>query len=149
MAKNSDLARFITQLLPNTIKNGGAGTHRALLVFHTGVLLDFIAKSKDLNEETTAFLLANSLEILQSEPSEAKPALSQEAVLASFLVLAGLSQKCHLTKRATKTILMAIAPCAERVSTKQLVRTLVCICAPQDELDKLPRNIVAAAVKKP
>lgn len=84
MEKNPDLARFITMLLPNTTKNGGAGMHRVLLVFHTGVLLDFIAKSKGLNEGTTALLLAASLDVLQSEPSEAqKPNSSflQEAVV--------------------------------------------------------------------
>ena len=89
MTKNSDLARFVSQLLPNTVKNGGAGIHRALLVFHTGVLLDFIATSKELNEGTTTFLLAASLDILQEEPSEVQKAnasLLQEAVVCVSLL---------------------------------------------------------------
>ncbi|KZT68072.1 hypothetical protein DAEQUDRAFT_348588 [Daedalea quercina L-15889] len=151
MLKNSDLARFITHLLPNTLKNGGAGMHKALVIFHAGVLLDFIARSQDLNEGTTAFLLSASLELLQIEPNEAQQAngsLLQEAMLASLLVLAALSQKCHLTPKAVKTILNAIAACAERISSKQLVRTLVCLCGTQDELEKLPRALVSAALKK-
>ncbi|KAH9837712.1 armadillo-type protein [Rhodofomes roseus] len=151
MRKHSDLARFITNLLPNTLKNGGAGTHKALVIFHTGVLLDFIAKSQVLDEGTTAFLLAASLEVLQIEPSEAGKAngsLLQEAGLSSLLVLAALSNKCYLTQKALKTILNAVATCAERISAKQLVRTLACLCAPQDESEKLPRALLSAALKK-
>lgn len=87
MTKNSDLARFVAQLLPNTLKNGGAGMHRALLVFHTGVLLNFIATAKELNEGTTAFLLAASLDVLQTEPSEVQKtnaSLFQEAVVRTY-----------------------------------------------------------------
>lgn len=88
MTKNPDLARFVSQLLPNAIKNGGAGMHRALLVFHAGVLLDFIATSKELNEGTTALLLAASLDVLQAEPGEVQKAntsLLQEAVVRTHL----------------------------------------------------------------
>lgn len=87
MLKNSDIARIITNLLPSTLKNGGAGTHKALVIFHTGVLLDFIARSQELDEGTTAFLLAASLEVLQIEPSEAGKAngsLLQESAVSKL-----------------------------------------------------------------
>ena len=88
MTKNPDLARFVAQLLPNAIKNGGAGMHRALLVFHAGALLDFIATSKELNEGTTTLLLAASLDVLQAEPGEVQKtntSLLQEAVVRTHL----------------------------------------------------------------
>ncbi|KAH9921142.1 uncharacterized protein B0H18DRAFT_1086220 [Fomitopsis serialis] len=107
MLKNPDLARFIAIYSP-------ANSETALMIFHTGVLLDFIARSQDLNEGTTAFLLAASLTYCKS----------------------------------SQTILNAIASCAERISAKQLVRTLACLCGPQDELEKLPRALVTAMLKK-
>ena len=68
---------------------------------------------------------------------------------SSYLILAAISQKTRLTSKASKTILAAIVGCAERVSPKQLVRTLVSICAPQDQLEKLPGSVVKAVVAIP
>ncbi len=39
-------------------------------------------------------------------------------------------------------MLAAVVDCASRVSPKQLVRTLVSVCATQDPLDKLPGSVV-------
>ena len=89
---------------------------------------------------------------------EAKPALLQETIvrppfsrllhsahryqLGSFLILAALSQKNHLTTKAVKSLLTTVAGCADLVTPKQLVRTLVTICAPQVVLEKLPNSVV-------
>jgi U3 small nucleolar RNA-associated protein 10 len=63
MLRNSDLARFVTSLLPSAIKGGYA--HRALLAFNAASLHDFIVHSKVLDEGTVAYLLPALLEPLQ------------------------------------------------------------------------------------
>lgn len=64
MIQNSDVARFVTSLLPNAIK--GAFVHRALVAFNAACLHDFILGSKTLNEGTLAHLLPALLEPLQT-----------------------------------------------------------------------------------
>ncbi|OCH90866.1 hypothetical protein OBBRIDRAFT_729952 [Obba rivulosa] len=150
MTKNSDLARFVSSLLPDSLKSGGEGTHRALIAFHTGVLLDFIAKSQALNEGTVTHLLPASMEPLRfvgGSDLKIKANLVQETILGCYLLLAALSQKCHLSTKALRAILSSVASCVERVSAKQYVRTLVAISAPQDELAELPRNVISSLIK--
>jgi len=69
MSKNSDVARFITSLLPDAIRGGGY-THHTLLAFNAACLHDFIVHSKTLDEGTLAFLLSALLEPLLSRSSE-------------------------------------------------------------------------------
>ncbi|KAI0920552.1 hypothetical protein AcV5_010550 [Taiwanofungus camphoratus] len=145
MLKNSDFSRFVANLLPAALREGGTGAYRGLVAFHTSILLDFIAKNEGLDEGTAAFLLPASMEALQIKPgaeSRTKAVILQESILGSFLVLAALSQKCHFSSKALKAILSAVTRCAGHVTVKQLVRTLLCICAPQDELEKLPRGLI-------
>lgn len=71
MLRNTELARFVTSLLPRAIKNGFS--HRVLLAFNAATLHEFITRSKVLDEGTIAYLLPALLEPLQqnlSIPSE-------------------------------------------------------------------------------
>ena len=69
--------------------------------------------------------------------------------LGSLLILAAISQKTHLTSKAVKSLLVAVTECVERVTPKQLVRTLVSICAPQDQVEKLPGSVVKTLIGLP
>ena len=64
-------------------------------------------------------------------------------------MLAAISQKAHLTTKAVKSIMAAIVNSAARVSSKQLVRTLVSVCATQEQLDKLPGSVVKGLLAVP
>ncbi|KAI1789700.1 hypothetical protein LXA43DRAFT_1019967 [Ganoderma leucocontextum] len=152
LVSKPEVARFAAAILPATLRDHAAGVHRALIAFHAGVFLEYIANAKALDENVMTFLLPAAMEPLQSASdsrSEVKPALLHESILGSYLILAAISQKARLTAKATKTILTAIVECAERVSPKQLVRTLVSICAPQDELEKLSSSLVKTLVAIP
>ncbi|PCH43122.1 hypothetical protein WOLCODRAFT_121527 [Wolfiporia cocos MD-104 SS10] len=152
MMKNTDLARFVSGLLPRILQEGGAGAHKTLVIFHTGVLLNYIARSKELDEGTMAHLLPAAMEPLQlgaDVEAKIKPAIIQESILGSLLILAAMSQKAFLTQKALKAVLTSVASRADRISAKQLVRSLLCILAPQDELEKLPRVLIASILSKP
>ncbi|TBU55148.1 armadillo-type protein [Dichomitus squalens] len=152
MITKPEVARFVSSVFPTILKEHGAGVHRALIAFHTGVLLEYVAKSKTLDENAMALLLPAAMEPVESASSaqsEVKHALLQESILGSYLILAAISQKARLTSKATKTILAAVVGCAERVSPKQLTRTLVSICAPQDQLEKLSGRVVKTIVAIP
>ncbi|KAH9943771.1 hypothetical protein B0H21DRAFT_877669 [Amylocystis lapponica] len=145
MLKNADLARFVSDLLPAALKEGGAGSHRTLVAFHTGTLLDFIARQQSLDEGTAAYVLPAAMDPLSINPDadpQFKSANVQEYLLGSFLLLAALAQKCSLSAKALKGIASAVSSCADRVSPKQCVRVLLAILAPQNELEKLPRGVV-------
>ncbi|PIL25975.1 hypothetical protein GSI_11729 [Ganoderma sinense ZZ0214-1] len=147
-----EVARFAAAILPATLRDYAAGVHRALIAFHAGVLLEYIAKAKALDENVMTFLLPAAMEPLQSASeshSEVRPALLHESILGGYLILAAISQRTRLTSKATKTILGAIVECAERVSPKQLVRTLVSVCAPQDQLEKLSGSLVKVLIAIP
>ena len=162
MITTPEVTRLVVGILPDVLQKHSGGLHRALIAFHAGVLLEYVAKCKVLDENAMAVLLPAAMETLQS-PSQTdglvKPALLHEMIvrltlvcnrgailtcpqLGSFLVLAAISQKTHLTSKGVKSILVAIAGCAERVSPKQLVRTLVSVCASQDQLEKMPGAVV-------
>ncbi|KAI0712775.1 armadillo-type protein [Cerioporus squamosus] len=152
MLSKPEVARLVTKILPSVLKDCSAGLHRALIAFHTGVLLEYIAKCKALDENAMALLLPAAMEPLESasaEDSPGKPALLHELILGSYLVLAAISQKTHLTSKAVKSMLAAIMGTASRVSSKQLVRTLVSVCATQDQLDKLPASVVKGLLAIP
>lgn len=58
--------------------------HRALIAFHTGALLEYVAKVKLLDENIMAFLLPAAMEPLQDAAdveSEVRPALLQETIV--------------------------------------------------------------------
>lgn len=84
MLKTLEVARFVSRILPTTLQSHCAGVHRALIAFHTGLLLDFVARSKALDENAMAVLLPAALEPLQtaSNPDAAvKATLLQESIV--------------------------------------------------------------------
>lgn len=88
MLKNSDFSRFVANLLPAALREGGTGAYRGLVAFHTSILLDFIAKNEGLDEGTAAFLLPASMEALQIKPgaeSRTKAVILQESIVRSTL----------------------------------------------------------------
>ncbi|KAA1474189.1 hypothetical protein DENSPDRAFT_781033 [Dentipellis sp. KUC8613] len=134
MLRSPDLSRFVAALLPNALKKGKGYAHHTLIAFHTGTLLDFIARSKTLDDAVLAFLLPAMLEPLQAEAPE------KEVILANYVLICALSQKCTFTSPALKTILGSMASCASRVVTKQFVHAAVAVLNPQEPLKKLSNS---------
>jgi U3 small nucleolar RNA-associated protein 10 len=62
MLKDSDLARFVTSLLPTAMKKGLV--HRTIIAFNAATLHDFIKRSKSIDEGTLAHILPALLEPL-------------------------------------------------------------------------------------
>jgi U3 small nucleolar RNA-associated protein 10 len=83
MLRNSDVARFISSLLPDAIKDGHM--HRTLVIFHAATLHDYITSSQSLNEGTVAFLLPAILQPLQAQNGKfgSKDSIVSPIVLAS------------------------------------------------------------------
>lgn len=55
MVKNRDLARFIFNLLPESLE--GDWSHHTLVGFTAGVAVEYIARQKRMKEDTLAFVL--------------------------------------------------------------------------------------------
>ncbi|TFY70773.1 hypothetical protein EVG20_g2223 [Dentipellis fragilis] len=143
MLRSPDLSRFVAALLPNALKKGKGYTHHTLIAFHAGTLLDFIARSKTLDDAVLAFLLPAMLEPLQAELPE------KEVVLANYILLCALSQKCTFTPSALKTIMGSMASCASCVVTKQFVHAAVAVLSPQEPLKKLSNSAVEKVLALP
>jgi hypothetical protein len=77
MLANTDVARFVTALLPNAIKNGYA--HRTLVAFNATNLHDYITRSIVLDQGLLAFLLPALLEPLHETSS------SKDCIVSAFL----------------------------------------------------------------
>ena len=93
MLSKSEVARLATGILPSVLKVHGAGMHRALIAFHTGVLLEYVAKCKALDENAMALLLPAAMEPLESasaEDSTVKPALLHELIVSCPLTSCGV-----------------------------------------------------------
>ena len=61
--------------------------HRALIAFHAGILLEYTAKAKALDENVMMFLLPAAMEPLQSasDPQgKVKPALLHESIVSTL-----------------------------------------------------------------
>ncbi|KAH9920883.1 armadillo-type protein [Epithele typhae] len=145
MVTKPEVVHFTAGILPVVLKDHSSGMHRALIAFHTGSLLEYIAKAKTLDENTMTVLLpaaVDPLQIASGTEQVVRPAVMQEVVLGSYLVLAALSQKTRLIPKAVKTLLTTVCDCSERVSGKHLIRTLVSFCAPQEMLENIPSGVV-------
>jgi U3 small nucleolar RNA-associated protein 10 len=163
MLRNPDASRSITSLLPNAIKGGYA--HRTLLAFNAASLHDFILRSKTLDAGTVAYLLPALLEPLQNHSSEVNFSLKDSIVrsfsstrhacsgnfpqLGSYILLSALSQKCHLTPKAVKAIIGAMAGCAHQVETRQFINAAISVCEPQAELDHFSNSTVKHILRLP
>ena len=93
MLSKPAVARLATGILPSILKDHGAGMHRALIAFHTGVLLEYVAKCKALDENAMTLLLPAAMEPLESasaEDSLVKPALLHELIVSCPLTSCGV-----------------------------------------------------------
>ncbi|KDQ54552.1 hypothetical protein JAAARDRAFT_135194 [Jaapia argillacea MUCL 33604] len=146
MLRNVDLARFATSLLSHSLKNGHC--HRTLVVFHTSVVLDYIVRSKHLDEGTMAFLLPSILEPLQQSAS-VKSSLQKDVVLGNYVVLSALSQKCTFSPSALNTILYIMTSTAHQVAPKQYLHAAISVCSPQQELEELSGSVIEGVLSLP
>ncbi|KAK0216141.1 armadillo-type protein [Armillaria fumosa] len=143
MFTNSDVSRFIANLLPAATKGGYS--HRSLLAFNAAALHDFMLHSKVLDDGTLAYLLPALLEPLQ-HPSQFP---TKDTILGSYILLSTLSHKCSFTAAAQKAIVMAMSSCANLVSSKQFVSAVVSVCEGQDGMDDLPDGVVKTILSLP
>ncbi|KAF8797612.1 hypothetical protein BYT27DRAFT_7204423 [Phlegmacium glaucopus] len=143
MLKNTELARFVTSLLPTAIKNGFS--HRVLLAFNAAALHEFITRSKVLDEGTMAYLLPALLEPLQQKSSTP----SQDSILGSYILLVALSQKYQFSTSTLKVIVSTMVACAHMVRGDQLISSLVAMCDSQDELERLSDKTLKAILRIP
>lgn len=156
MLKDSDLARFVSSLLPTAMKRGFV--HRTIIAFNAATMHDFIKRSKSINEGTLAHILPALLEPLhQSQKKTVKDAvvrclghnpvlviqmIDDPQQLGSYILLASLSQKCKFSPAALQVVVGEIVSAFHLVRPDQLVQTLVAVCGPQDVLEKLPGEVV-------
>ncbi|KAG7447396.1 uncharacterized protein BT62DRAFT_967377 [Guyanagaster necrorhizus] len=136
MLKNSDVSRFIVNLLPAAIKGGYS--HRSLLAFNAASLHDYMMHSKTLDDGTLAYLLPAFLKPLQNHSE--LPA--KDAILGSYILLSTLSHRCSFTAAAQKAIVVAMSSCAERVSSRQFISAVVSVCEGQDGMEDIPDSTV-------
>ncbi|KAH8833345.1 armadillo-type protein [Flagelloscypha sp. PMI_526] len=126
MLKNTDVTRFIINLLPDNLKKkSGPPPHRTLLAFNLSCLHDFISRSKRLDEGTMVALLPALLEPMQNVDAP------RDALLGSYILLTVLSQKCDLSEVALKAIIAAMSSCAVRVTTRQFFSAAIAVASPQ------------------
>ena len=88
MLSKPEAARLASSILPVTLKHHPTAMHRALIAFHAGVLLEYIAKVKVVDENITTFLLPAAMEPLESASapeSSVRPALLQETIVRAHL----------------------------------------------------------------
>jgi U3 small nucleolar RNA-associated protein 10 len=67
--------------------------------------------------------------------------------LGSYILLASLSQKCEMSPSALKVIVGAVASCAEVVRGDQFVSSVIAICEPQPELERLTAATLKAILR--
>lgn len=63
MVQDTDLARFVSSLLPNA--HQGGYSHRALLAFNIGVMHQYIIRCKILDEAVMGFVMSALVESLK------------------------------------------------------------------------------------
>ncbi|KAF8654764.1 hypothetical protein AX16_003419 [Volvariella volvacea WC 439] len=140
MASNSDVARFITSLLPNALSLGVV--HRTLITFNAAVLHGFVSRSKNLDESTVAYLLPAILKPLTCDGVQTK-----SIVLGAYVLLAGLSQKCKLQIKALHVVINAMTSHAQTVSVYQYLTALVAVCQSQTLLDSFSDTTMEAMLQ--
>jgi len=159
MVQDTDLARFVSSLLPNAHKGGYS--HRVLLAFNIGVMHEYMVKCKVLDEGIVTFVVSALVEVLKggsdvnvvvcgflpSFPSLFSFVMTLQ--LGSYVLLSTLSQKCRLSPKATKAIIGAMAESAPRVSTGQFIKAAVAVCEAQEEVDELGDGVLKKVLKLP
>ena len=145
MLKNTDVARFISSLLPSALKHNRV--HRALVTFNAACINDFISQSKVLDEGTVAFLLPALLEPLQVDqefvtecvvcvPSATYILMLTAFQLGAYFLLSRFSQKVEISVLAIKPIVGAMAGAAPYVPTRQFLTAIIAILLPQERQER-------------
>lgn len=161
MLRNVDLTRFVASILPDSVKSGYS--HRTLAAFHTSTLLEFISRNKSMDEETLAIILPSLLETLQSNlktPNAKDPTVSIThqcstlnsfcTQLSSYILLSALSQKSKFSQKALRSIVSAVAKSVEDgFDTADAMNTLLSICAPQAQLERVPSSVIKVLLASP
>ncbi|KAG8215319.1 hypothetical protein J3R82DRAFT_8910 [Butyriboletus roseoflavus] len=138
MVSDTDVARFIANLLPNAVKC--SHLHRTLLAFHAATMHDYISTAPALDDGILAFIVPSLLTPLQSSQKDANVALG------SFVLLCTLSQRVNLKPLALAAIISAMTAQVRgargsgkgSVSTAQFVKTAVVICSSQENVREFP-----------
>ncbi|KAG9310969.1 hypothetical protein JVU11DRAFT_8847 [Chiua virens] len=138
MVSNTDVARFVSSILPTAIKC--SHSHRTLLAFHVATMHDYISTVTSLDDGVLAFILPSLLTPLQTSQKDAN------VVLGSFALLCTLSQRVNLKPAAVSAIISALTTQVRgargsgkgTVSTAQFVKTAVAICSSQEDVQGFP-----------
>ncbi|KAE9407069.1 hypothetical protein BT96DRAFT_987019 [Gymnopus androsaceus JB14] len=162
MFRYGDVARLVVGLLGEAMKGQKDGSFsrgkffKTLIAFWAATMHDFVLAhgsngSKGMSEGTSALIFAAVMEPLSIIPklkakahsksgkSKKYESTERDIVLTSYILLAAISSKVpqSLTPAAMKviftTMLGAAAP-GSGIGARQLVNTLVAVCATQDEL---------------
>ncbi|KAH7920221.1 hypothetical protein BV22DRAFT_1199044 [Leucogyrophana mollusca] len=136
MISNSDVARFVSSLLPDAIR--GAYSHRALLGFSTATMHDYLSSHSRFDEGTLAFVLPALMGPLQALHGDLN------TTLGSYVLLSTLSHKTPLSSAAVSAIITTMANAAAhrgkqpasmggQVPAAHFVKAAVAICSPQED----------------
>jgi U3 small nucleolar RNA-associated protein 10 len=136
MIKNTDVARFISSLLPLSLKH--KHVHRTLVAFNAACLDDFMSKSKSLDEGAVAYLLPAILQPLQTVDHE----FAQDSIVCPTRVccVARFSQKVCISSAAIKVIINAMTDAAEHVSARQFLAAAIAVLSPQEEQQRFSKK---------
>ena len=91
MLRNTEVTRFVASLLPKAVHDDYV--HQTLVAFHTGVLLEYIARSDDIEEGIIVLLLPTMLEPLQSE--NIRPSVMKEITVSRIPLCVGRPTYMH------------------------------------------------------
>ncbi|KAJ3784963.1 armadillo-type protein [Lentinula aff. detonsa] len=162
MLRHTDVARFIVRLLGEALKGHKNGSFssgrffRTLVAFWAATVHDFILvhgsnDAKGMSEGTSALVFAAVIEPLSVIPkfktktsskmgkSQSYDSVERDTILTSYILLAALSSQAphSLTSAALKVIVSSMISAAAPgtgIGAHHLVRTLVAVCATQNEL---------------
>ncbi|KAJ3761867.1 hypothetical protein EV360DRAFT_36877 [Lentinula raphanica] len=162
MLQHGDVARLVVRLLGEALKGpkdgsfSGGKLFRTLVAFWAATIHDFILAhgsngAKGMSEGTSVLVFAAVIEPLSVIPkvkakmssrsgnSKSYDGAERDAILTSYILLAALSSRVphSLSSAALKVILFSMIDAAapgSSISAQHLVKTLVAVCATQNEL---------------
>ncbi|KAJ4481176.1 hypothetical protein J3R30DRAFT_3464943 [Lentinula aciculospora] len=162
MLRHTDVARLVVRLLGEALKEykdcafSGGRFFKTLVAFWAATMHDFIVahgsnEAKSMSDGTSALVFAAVIEPLsvisklkvkansKNGMSKTYDNVERDTVLTSYILLATLSSQAprSLTSPALKVIITSMINAAVSgtgISTQQLVKTLVAVCAAQNEL---------------
>ncbi|KAF9078300.1 armadillo-type protein [Rhodocollybia butyracea] len=161
MLRDGDVARLVVGLLSTALKGQTEGSfsrgkyYKTLVAFWAATMHDFVLAhgsngSKSMSEGTSALVFSAVLQPLSIIPKmKAKASkkgksikyesIERDTVFTSYILLAALSSRSShsLTPAALKIIISSLVGAAASgtgIGAPQLVKTLVAVCASQNEL---------------